>query len=460
MAHCAMTGVRAPISTSQQRRPTFLLVMLIALLPVAAAAQAPTDSDSKPPPAVVVAPVETKDVDRSERFIGNIEAIQSVDLKARVEGYLMEVAFEQGSMVEKGQVLYRIEQDQYKANLDAAEGQLAAAKAESEGAAADLEDKEADFKRQSQLIKKGDTSQTAFDQSKAARDEARANVDKAKASEQQAQASVESARINLGYTTIASPIDGRIGATAVTQGNLVDSSSDTLATVAQLDPIRAVFSIPSAIFIDFQQRLGAATSAEARAAYVPTLILPNGKPYDKPGKITFADNQVDASTGTVAIYADFVNPDHMLLPGQFVSVVVERANKQRLPVVPAAAVQRVRDGAQVYVVDGQDRVQLRKVKLGAAVGSGYAVESGLTDGELVVVSGLQKVEPGMTVKATGAKSAAPKSRPASGSASESESGSESESKSATEADATESTQGSSSSQGAASGAKAADGNGG
>ncbi len=449
MAHCAMPGVRAPISTSQRPRLTSLLATLMAFLPFVVAAQ-PAAEGTKPPPAVVVAAVETKDVDRSERFIGNIKAIQSVDLKARVEGYLEEVAFEQGSMVAQGQVLYRIEQDQYKANLDAAEGQLAAAKAESDGASADLEDKEADFKRQSQLIKKGDTSQTAFDQAKAARDEAKANVEKAKASEQQAQASVDSAKINLGYTTITSPIGGRIGATAVTQGNLVDSSSGTLATVAQLDPIRALFSIPSANLIDFQQKIGTSTEAEARAAYVPTLILPNGKPYDHPGKIAFADNQVDASTGTVAIYADFENQDHILLPGQFVSVVVERANKRRLPVVPAAAVQRTRDGAQVYVVDGKDRVQLRRVKLGTAVGSGYAVESGLTDGELVIVSGLQKVEPGMVVKATGAK--------ATTGASESES--QPESQPSSHGDDTGQGSGSSEGGDAASGAKAADGNGG
>jgi membrane fusion protein (multidrug efflux system) len=379
-----------------------LVLALGGLLPSATFAQQPAPEGSSPP-AVVVAAVESQDVDKSARFIGNIEAIQSVDLKARVEGFLTEVAFEQGSMVKRGQVLYRIEQDQYQANLDAAEGQLAAAKADSDGAAADLEDKEADYKRQAQLIKKGDTSQTAFDQAKAARDEAKANVEKAKASEQQAQASVESAKINLGYTTISSPIDGRIGATSVTAGNLVDSSSGTLATVAQLDPIRAVFSIPSADLIDYQAQLGAATSAEARASFVPELILPNGKTYDQKGKIAFTDNQVDASTGTVAIYADFPNPSEVLLPGQFVSVVVHRAERRRLPVVPAAAVQRTRDGAQVYVVDGKDRVQLRNVKLGTPVGSGYAVESGLTDGELVVVSGLQKVQPGMVVKPTGAK---------------------------------------------------------
>ncbi|WP_295878512.1 efflux RND transporter periplasmic adaptor subunit [uncultured Thiohalocapsa sp.] len=411
------------------RLPSRRIVLLALLVGVAppAAAQAPEGEGAKPPPAVVVAAVETQAVDKSARFIGNIRAIQSVDLKARVEGFLEDVAFQQGSMVDKGQVLYRIEQDQYKADLENAEGQLAAAQAESLAAAAALEDKQADFERQSALIKKGDTSQTAFDQAKAARDEAQANVQKAKASEQQAQAAVDNAKINLGYTTIASPIAGRIGATAVTEGNLVNGSTGTLATVAQLDPIRAVFSVPSAELIRLQDKVGASTTAEARAAFVPELVLPDGTKYDKPGKIAFADNQVDAATGTIAIYADFPNPSGVLLPGQFITVVVHAADKEPLPVVPAAAVQRTRSGAQVYLVDGDDRVQLRKVQLGPRVDGGYAVTSGLTDGELVIVSGLQKVKPGMTVQPSGADGAASGSgRDAgSGAASNGDSGSES-----------------------------------
>jgi membrane fusion protein, multidrug efflux system len=381
--------------------PAALLALAVCLAAPAAAQQAGKAGDT-PPPAVVVAAVETKAVDNSSRFIGNIKAIQSVALTARVEGFLQDVAFEEGSMVAQGQVLYRIEQDQYQADLDQAEGQLAAAKADSDAAAAALEDKEADFQRQATLIKKGDTSQTAFDQAKAARDEAKANVEKAKASEQQAQATVDNAKINLGYTTIASPIAGRIGATAVTAGNLVSATSGTLATVAQLDPIRAVFSVPSADLVQLQKRLGSGTRAETRATYVPKLVLPDGTDYDHPGSIAFADNQVSATTGTVAIYADFPNPNQVLLPGQFVSVVVHQAKQEELPVVPAAAIQRSRDGVEVYVVDGDDRVQVRTVELGTTVGAGYAVKSGLAAGELVIVSGLQKVEPGMTVKPTGA----------------------------------------------------------
>lgn len=351
-------------------------------------------------PTVVVAAVKTQDVDRSMRFIGNIQAIESVDLIARVEGFLEQVAFKQGSMVEKGQMLYLVEQAPYQASLDNAKGQLAAAQADSASAAAALEDKEGDFKRQSTLLKKGDTSKTAFDQIKAQRDEAKANVLKAKATEQQAAASVATAQINLSYTTISSPIKGRIGATKYTVGNLVNPSSGTLATVVQLDPIRAVFSIPSAEYVKLMGQVGKHDLDDARAQYVPELVLPTGETYTHKGKIAFVDNQVNASTGSVAVYADFPNPGQLLMPGQFVTAVVHQAQRERLPVVPAAAVQRTKDGVQVYVLDKQDRVSARKIQLGPQVGTGYGVTGGLEDGELVIVSGLQKVKPGVVVNPT------------------------------------------------------------
>jgi membrane fusion protein (multidrug efflux system) len=362
---------------------------------VAAAQPGQPKGADAPPPAVEVAAVVSKRVDQPARFIGTIGAIESVDLRARVEGFLEQVAFEQGTMVERGQLLDQIEQAPFQASLTSAEGQLAAARADLDGAKAALEDKQPDFERQSALIKKGDTSQTAFDQSKAARDEAQADVEKAQASVQQAEASVATAKINLDYTTIRSPIAGRHGRHRRQPGqqcqrNLGDRGS------ARLDPIRAVFSIPSAERV----RLIAATrvdAEDARALFVPRLILPTGEEYPHPGKIAFSDNQVDASTGTVAIYADFPNPDQVLLPGQFVSAVVHRAEPKRLPTVPATAIQRTRDGEQVYVVDTDNRVKLRTISDSTRIGDAVAIGEGLQEGELIVVSGVQKIKVGMIV---------------------------------------------------------------
>ena len=380
--------------------PAGLILLLGALAPSPSAIAADADEGAAantPPPSVVVAAVANQAVGRQGRFIGNIQAIQSVELKARVEGFLEQIAFEEGAMVDAGQLLYQIEQDQYKAALASAEGEVAAAKADAASAAAALENKQGDYDRQAALIKKGDTSQTMFDQAKAQRDEAKANVEKAAASEQQAAAAVQTAKINLGYTTIKSPIKGRIGATSYTRGNLVGPDSGTLATVVQLDPIRAVFSIPSRDFVRMMSRIRDTSIQTYKAKFLPELILPTGERYDRTGKIAFANNQVDASTGTVAIYADFPNPDHLLLPGQFVTAVVSTTETESMPVVPAAALQRTRDGEQVYVVGPDNRVELRNIKTAARTDTGYAVESGLTEGELVIVSGIQKVKPGVLV---------------------------------------------------------------
>ena len=395
---------------------------------------APSTAQQRPPPGVVVAAVEMRDVAAERRYIGTIKAIQSVDVRARVEGFLEQVAFEQGFPVKAGQLLYQIEQDQYQAALASAEGQLAAAEAALASANATLEDKQADFLRFAELVKKGDTSQTNFDRAKAQRDEAAASVETAKASIKQAQAAIEQAKINLGYTTISSPIDGRIGATKYTQGNLVNTSSGTLATVVQLDPIRAVFSIPSSDFVRLQERVADDGAIQARDLFVPQLILPTGTTYKQSGKVAFADNQVDPSTGTIPIFADFPNPDRLLLPGQFVTAVVRTAQTQKEPVVPASAIQRTRDGEQVYLVGPDNRVEQRSIKTGVQIGTGYAVTSGLRSGEIVIVSGVQKVKPGMLVKPIKQSESDAKSGSGSGnsgaSASGSGSGSSSDSKAA------------------------------
>jgi membrane fusion protein, multidrug efflux system len=350
-----------------------------------------------PPPAVVVAAVASQPVNREGRYIGTIQAIQLVDVKARVEGFLDQLAFDQGSMIEAGQLLYRIDPAPFQAALEGANAQYAAAVAQSSSAQASLEDAQAQFVRFSALVGKGDTSQSQYDRAKASRDEAKAAVDQAKAAELQAQAQISTAKINLGYTTITSPIAGRIGATNFTVGNLVGPSSNTLATVVQLDPIRAVFSIPSAGFVRFRERIGDKSPAEARAEFVPELVLPTGDIYPHKGTIAFTNNQIDAGTGTVAIYADFPNPKGELLPGQFVTALLHLAQEERLPVVPAAAIQQTRAGNQVFVVGEDNRVEIRPVTLSVQVGTGFAVTSGLQDGEIVVVSGTQKVKPGMVV---------------------------------------------------------------
>ncbi|MFZ1537797.1 MAG: efflux RND transporter periplasmic adaptor subunit [Chromatiaceae bacterium] len=375
------------------------LLALLALLGVAAQAADPTPAGAAkaPLPSVVVAAIEEGLVEKQDRFIGTIKAIQSVDLKARVEGFLTQLAFKQGAMVTENELLYQIEPAPFQAALDSAKADLGVAQADLVAAQADLLNKQLDLDRQDALIKKGDTSQAARDKAKAQRDESAAAVGKAKANIDVANAAIVTAQINLGYTTMTSPIAGRIGPTKYTQGNLVNTSSGVLATVVQLDPIRAVFSIPSAIFVRVAELSSKEGLEAVRGKYVPQLILPTGETYQYEGKIAFVDNQIDPSTGTIAIYADFPNPEQMLLPGQFISAVVHSAEQTRLPLVPAGAVQRTKDGEQVYIIGSGNRVEVREIKTSTQVGTNYAVTSGLRVGDIVIVTGAQKVKAGMVV---------------------------------------------------------------
>ncbi|MGE4046608.1 MAG: efflux RND transporter periplasmic adaptor subunit, partial [Acetobacteraceae bacterium] len=207
---------------------------------------------------------------------------------------------------------------------------------------------------------------------------------------------VAQAALNLSYTIISSPIDGRIGAITLTEGNLVTPSTPPLATVNQLDPIRVVFSVADRTLVSVQQRTGT-TAQQVSQGLVVNLILPNGTTYAHPGRIAFLGNEVDRQTGTVSVYAEFPNPDALLLPGAFVRVRVHREAPQQRPLVPAAAVQTDRSGDFVLVVGQGNKVVQTPVKLGRQIDQEYIVEDGLSGGERVIIAGSQKVQPGQTV---------------------------------------------------------------
>ncbi len=385
---------------------------------LAGAADSATASADKAAPAVVVAPVNSENVAGRQKFSGRVQAIQSVALQAQVQGILNTVAFTEGSLVKKGDLLYQIDQAQYKAHLDQAQAQLAAAQAQVASAKAKAQNAELNYQRKAKLARRGDASQAQADDARANRDMANAAVKEAQAAVQQAQAQIEQAKINLGYTTLTAPISGRMGATQVTQGNLIKPGSGTLATLVQLDPIRVVFSIPEDLWIRFSQQAGTAdqkndaardagadadaqpagTNKIARELFTPTLTLATGEDYPHKGTIAFASNQVDAATGAVAIYADFPNPKGALLPGGFATVTVAESKAKAMPVVPMAAVQRDRKGQYVFVLDpSTNTVSERRVTVDTQVHDGWALSKGLTDGELIVVQGIQKIHPGAKV---------------------------------------------------------------
>lgn len=348
------------------------LAILAALLSLSGPAMAQA-------PAVSVTPVAVEDVAPGARFVGRVEAINAVDIRSRVEGFVEARGFHEGQFVEQGQDLFRIESAGYEAALSAARASLA-------GAEADLRDAEGRFERSQQLRRTQAASQAALEEALAARDRGRANV-------MAAEANLRQAELNLSYTTIRAPLAGRIGHTTVAVGSLVSPSSGVLARIVQVDPIRVVFSVSDQSILEFR---GGATAGPAET-FVPTLTLSSGQTYPGAGEIDFIGNEVDPRTGTVPVRVRFANPDGLLVPGQFVTVAVHPDAPQQRPVVPLGAVQLDREGRFVLLADDSDKVVLRRIRTGAQLDQNWIVEEGLKGGERLIVQGLQNARPGAAV---------------------------------------------------------------
>lgn len=363
------------------------------------------EAAEKPAAAVETAAVKLAPVTREGNFVGTVNAVQQVDLMARVEGFLDSVDFQEGGYVQAGSLAFGIEKDTYQAALDGAQATLQAAQATLVGAEANLKQAQVTLDRQVALFKTKDVPQSTVDQATATRDTASASVGQAQAQIAQAQAQVKTAQLNLSYTDVKTPISGRIGKAQVTVGNLVSPSSGKLATVVQVDPIRVVFSISDREYLQVVDALKPNAQGLAGDAknYQPRLKLSDGTDYDSPGKIAFIDNTIDPTTGTIAVYAEFANPRLQLVPGQYVPVIVQAGQPVELPVVPAAAVLQDQNGAYVFVLGDGNRAVIRRVTLGARVGVDWSVQSGLASGEIIIVSGIQKVQAGVAVNPTPAK---------------------------------------------------------
>jgi membrane fusion protein, multidrug efflux system len=338
-----------------------------------------------PPPSVTVATVEVRDVAPSQTFIGRVTPIEAVQIVARVTAFIDDVPVKQGSDVKSGQVIYQLQNAQYAAAVEAAQTQLASANAALKLAQVSLD-------RASHLLQRDVAAQATLDQAQATRDQSQANV-------QAAQANLVQAQLNLSYCTIASPIDGRIGAVTLTKGNLVTPSTPPLATINQLDPIRVVFSVANELIMTAEQRQGRNAAAIAKGLTLH-IVLPDGSEYGEVGQISFLSNQVDPRTGTVNVYADFPNPNALLIPGAFVTIQVRRAVPQERPLIPIQAVQTDQSGSYVLTVGADNKVAQQRVSLGRQIGQNFIVQSGVSGGERVIIEGIQKVHPGEVVSPT------------------------------------------------------------
>ncbi len=326
---------------------------------------------------VLVAKAEKKTVATRLHAIGRVEAYSTVNIKAQLDGIVTQVHFKEGQEVKRGDLLFTIDPRPFEAALRQAEANLARDQAQQIQAAADE-------RRYAYLLKQGVGSQQQYDQAHAT-----AEADKAAVAAD--QAAVQTAKLNLGYTTIRAPIDGRTGNLLVHQGNLVKNNADTaMVVINQIHPVYVDFSIP-------EQSLPAVRQAIATRALPVEATLPGQQGAIEKGQLSFIDNSVDAQTGTIELKGLFTNQDGKLWPGQFVDVSLILNERPDTIVVPSEAIQTGADGSYVFVVDRKMKVSSRPVVVGASEDGQTVVERGLKSGETVVTDGQLRLVPGAHV---------------------------------------------------------------
>ena len=340
-----------------------------------------------PPPVPkvdVAAPVQ-RNITRYLEATGNTAPIKSVDLVARVQGVLQTISYQDGTFVKQGASLFTIEPETYKLKLDQAQAAEA-------GAQASLKQAEADFKRQSDLVSRQVVSQATLDQSTSARENAQANV-------QQAQANSRIAAVNFGYTNVAAPFDGFVSAHLVSVGELVGVASPTqLATIVQLDPIYVNFTVNEQDVLrirDEARRQGLSIGDLRQMPVEVGLQTETGFPHK--GRLDYISPALNQSTGTLAVRGVLPNPDRILLPGFYLRVRVPFDQQAKALLVPDVALGSDQAGRYVLVVNGDNIVEQRKVRVGPLDGDLRVIESGLKPDDRIVVAGLLRAIPGQKV---------------------------------------------------------------
>ncbi|MEX2614848.1 MAG: efflux RND transporter periplasmic adaptor subunit [Alphaproteobacteria bacterium] len=362
-------------------RLTAVLPLLVAFLLTGCDSDAPApQGQAESPPAVIVEAVQLKDVTEERSFTGRIEAIEKVQIRARVQGFLKKRAFEEGAEIDKGQLLFEIEREPYEVAVDQAEANLANAQAA-------LTLARQNYDRTSALAR----SNTA---SRAALDTAQTQLSQAQAAVQAQQAALRSAQLDLGYTRIAAPIDGRVGRAAYSVGNLVSIDSNPLVTLVAQDPMYVTFPVPQWLLLEVRKEGRGPDSVFVK------LRLADGTIYDQEGQIQFVDVESTSSTDSVMVRASIANPDRLLVDQQLVTVMVVTKQPERRLVVSQSAILLDQQGPYVLGVDGDSKATIRRIAVGEQRGPLIVVKSGLAEGDRVVVSGHQKVRPGMTVAAS------------------------------------------------------------
>jgi multidrug efflux system membrane fusion protein len=352
---------------------------------------------------VSVARASQKDVPIQAQVIGSTEAYSTVSLKAQINGQLMEVHFREGDFVEKGQLLFTVDPraveaqvKQIEANILRDQAQLGQAEANLGRDRAMEANSKSQAERAGRLFKEGIMSKEQFDQiSTSAASYAAvvradlAAIENAKAQIEASKASLENQKVQVGYTKIYAPVGGRTGAIAVKAGNIVTANTLELASINQVQPVLVSFALPENYLAAVRRHGGKA---------LPVTVQPEDGGGVEKGNLTFVDNTVDISTGTIRLKATFANSDRRLWPGQFVRVTLELENRPNAVVIPSQAVQSGQDGAFVYIVSPEQKVEIRNVSAGQRMDQETVIEKGLEPGETVVTEGTLRLVPGARVQ--------------------------------------------------------------
>jgi membrane fusion protein (multidrug efflux system) len=358
---------------------TVVLAFTVSAVPCAMAQPAPSG-----PPAVGVIKVERRPMTDSYEFNGRIQAVNSVNIVARVSAFLDRQLFAEGTDVKKGDLLYVLERPPFQASVDVQKAAIAQAKAQ-------LDNGKIELWRKQQLVEKNSGTQQAVDTAEA--------TQRVQAAQLQAtQAQLQIAQINLDYTEIRSPIDGRIGRTSVTIGNVVSPASGTLTTVVSQDPMYVVFPLPTRRAIELREEYSKSGGFDAVKI---RLRLPDGRLYAQTGKLDFVNNAIAQDTDTVTVRGVIPNPVleeetaggvnlRELIADEFVTVILESVKPREVIAVPRAAIISDQEGSYVYVVDDHNTARQRRVRLGQATPETAGIADGLKEGEQVIVEGVQR----------------------------------------------------------------------
>ena len=336
----------------------------------------------KRPTQVEIAYTTEKEIYPQTESVGRIEAKYSVDVVARINGWLQKRYFKEGAFVKKGQTLFLIQPNEYAIAVQQAQ----AAVNQSQAA---LVNSEKELVRARELVKNDFVSKSYYDNALATRDQNKAALDVNRAN-------LAAAKLNLSYTKIVSPVDGKVGKILITEGNLVNPQSGALTKIVSTSPIYAYFTIKSEDYVKYMKNTADA-GKDALSGMDVAIKLSDGSEYKEKGKLEFVNNEVDPTAGTISLRATFVNKDNVLVPGDFVNVTATSKKPVSVVLVPQVAVSDSTSGTYVWVIDENKQAQQRFVKIDKQEGDSWVVLEGLKPNEMVIKSGFQRLRPGASV---------------------------------------------------------------